>query len=174
DPMVVNEGLDASEGVEHDIFCVRKIIRMHALDESLVGAVELVFLYSVNPIKLIGPGDDVGLDVPLEAPYVGDALCLLDPTSAGRELYLEKPPLGHVDGGPHAPQYLALLIFEGLDQHFEPPLSNLVSEGLRLSRERGQVVCDCRLGRIACANEFLDRHSYGLARVDPRHRAHAS
>src|SRR5262249_4549047 len=153
---------------------VAEIVRMNALEKSLVGARELALLYSVDPMELVGPGHDVRLDVPLEAPDVGDALCLVDPTSAGRELHLEKPPLGHIDGGPDPPQYLPLLIFERLDQHLEPPPAKLVSEGLRLSRECGQVVCDCRLGRIACANELLNRHSHGLARVDPRHRAHPS
>src|SRR5712692_143922 len=86
DAMVVHERLDASEGVEQDILRMGEIVRMNALEKSLVGAVELALLYSVDPMELVGPGHDVGLDLPLEATDVSDALCLLDPASACREL----------------------------------------------------------------------------------------
>ena len=75
---------------------------MDPRQERLEGAGELPGLEPVDPVKLVGPGDGVGGDVPLEAADVGRALRLDEARLAEREPGRRRPPLGDVEGGAHA------------------------------------------------------------------------
>src|SRR6185437_9527813 len=102
-----------------------------------------------DPKQLVGPGDHVGRDVPLEAADVSDALRLLEAAAGERQLLLQAPVLGDLDGGTDAARSSPFAVMEGLEQDLEPVAAEFGPERLPLARQRGQVTRQGRLRRIA-------------------------
>src|SRR5262249_49138321 len=108
DSMVVHERLRVAQGIEHRALCCLNISWIDAFDKRLVGSPELTRLKPVDPMKLVGPGDDVERDVPFEAADVRHALCLCQPFFVACQLLLRCTLFRYIERDAQAAVNLAL------------------------------------------------------------------